>query len=121
MNAQTFFHGTNYALHILGQLALVGASRARFVRALSQWIRVALWISDSSALSTGILGFTLLFETPSLSRQLHDCVLHFKTLFAGGASAILILLICSRECRRLVSAGGKAPPENSERKEWPRA
>jgi hypothetical protein len=112
MNAQTLLHGANYALETLAGFALVGASFACSVRAASHWIRVALWISGPSAIGTGILGFTLLFETSSLSKQLYDLVLHFKTLFAGSALAISILLVCSGECRRLVSSGGRIPPTN---------
>lgn len=88
-----------YAAAVFGGLALAGAPLTPSGRAAPRWIRVALWISGPAGLVWGILGYTLLFGSASLSSDSYDLLRHFKTLSAGIAVGILVLLLGSREFR----------------------
>src|SRR2546427_11797910 len=86
-----------YAIAFVGGLALFAAPFTRSGRAGPQWIRIALGISGWTGLAWSILGFTLLVGSGSLSERSYGLLVHFKTLFAGMAIGILILMFASGE------------------------
>jgi hypothetical protein len=93
-----------YAVVFAGGLALFAAPFTRSGHAGPQWIRIALWIAGPAAVGWSTLGFVLFVGSGSLSNT-SDLFVHFKTLFAGMAIAILILLFASGEFGRLFGGG----------------
>jgi hypothetical protein len=93
-----------YAIAFAGGLALFAAPFTRSGRAGPQWIRIALGISGPTGLGWSILGFTLLVGSGRLSTRSYDLLVHFKTLFAGMAIGILVLLFASGEFARFFGA-----------------
>jgi hypothetical protein len=87
---------TCYAAAFAGGLTLIAGSFTRSGRVGPHWIRIALRISGTTALGWSVLGFILL-GFGSLSQGTYDLLVHFKTLFAGMAIAILVLLFASGE------------------------
>src|SRR5262249_50442318 len=94
---QMIFSIASSAAALAGGIALFAAPLTRAGRDGPRWVRIALWISGPATLGYGLLGFALLIGPGSLSENTSDLFVHFKTLVAGMALGILVLLIASGE------------------------
>jgi len=96
-----------YALTFAGGVALFAAPLTRTGRVERRWTHIALWISGAAAVGWSSLGFALLLRSGSLSEGTYDLFVHFKTLFAGMAIAMLVLLFASGEFAKFLPGSAR--------------
>ncbi len=97
MNPQTLLDAVCYGAAFLGGLALFIAPFTSRGRVAPHWMRVALWLCGPIVVAWSTLGFTLHFGAATLSEHACFVVPHTKSLFAGMAVGILMLLFASGE------------------------
>lgn len=97
MNLHAIVNAAFYGAAFLGGIFLFIAPFTSRGCAVAHWMRVALWLFGPIAIAWSVLGFILLFSSTPLSEQTLLILRQTKSLCAGMAVGISVLLFASGE------------------------